>query len=211
MTIYHGNKLKDFTPIHTFNNSYNDFGSGFYTTPDIELAKEWSYGTYTSGDKGYVHYYNIQLDSLTILDFTKLNSLHWIAEVIYNRKLNITDKEVVQNNITELLARYKLNTDSYDVIIGYRADNSLFTYAESFISGGIYKHTLDLALEVNKSELQVCIKSKKAFNKLTETSIKEVSEKYRVRFAERDRNILSKIKQEQGLILNKKTIYDFIH
>ena len=46
--------------------------------------------------KSYVHTFELNAESLKILNLTELDSIHWIAELVYNRKLNIQDKEVVQ-------------------------------------------------------------------------------------------------------------------
>ncbi len=50
ITIYHGNKVENMVPTYGFGGTNNDYGRGFYTTPSIELAKEWAWGTYTAGN-----------------------------------------------------------------------------------------------------------------------------------------------------------------
>ena len=45
ITIYHGNKKEDLIPEFGLGSSDNDYGKGFYTTPGIESAKEWAWGT----------------------------------------------------------------------------------------------------------------------------------------------------------------------
>lgn len=142
ITIYHGNKVENVVPTYGLGSMNNDYGRGFYTTPSIELAKEWAWGTYTAGNKGYVHTFELNIKGLNILNLTELDSIHWIAELVYNRKLNIQDKEVVLDNMKILLNKYKLDTSKHDIIIGYRANDSYFAYAEAFVSGTIYKDTL---------------------------------------------------------------------
>lgn len=213
LVIYHGNKIKDLIPKFGVGGKANDYGSGFYTTPDINLAKEWAWGTYSSGNKAYVHKYKINIQELEILDLTKLDSIHWITELIYHRTLNLDNKEVVKDNILELIARYKLDTDPYDIIIGYRADDSYFAYAESFVNGTIYKDTLEKVLRTGELGLQVFIKSKKAFSMLEHISTEEVPEKFRTYFLNRDksaRDTYKRIKREQGTRSGRQTIYDFI-
>lgn len=122
ITVYHGNKTENITPTYGLGSAKNDYGKGFYTTPSMELAKEWAWGTYAAGKKGYVHTFELDIEGLNILNLTELDSIHWIAELVYNRKLNIQDKEVVQENIEILLDRYKLDTSKHDIIIGYRAN-----------------------------------------------------------------------------------------
>ena len=213
ITIYHGNKREDLIPEFGLGSPDNDYGRGFYTTPDIELAKEWAWGTYTAGKKGYVHTFELNTKNLNILNLTELDSIHWIAELVYNRKLNIQDKEVVQDNIKILLDKYKLDTEKYDIIIGYRANDSYFAYAEAFVSGTIYKDTLEKALRTGELGIQVFIKSEKAFHSLKKTAVEEVPEKYRGYFIKRDKNARDayrSLSANQGSRTGKKTIFDFV-
>lgn len=213
MTIYHGNKNENTVPTYSIGGTDNDYGRGFYTTPDKELAKEWAWGTYTKGNKAYLHTFELNTENLNTLNLTDLDSIHWIAELTYNRKLNLGDKEVVQDNVRKLHDKYKLDTDAYDIIIGYRADDSYFAYAEAFVSGGIYKDTLGKALRTGKFGIQVFIKSEKAFKNLTKANTEEVPNKYRNNFISRDkraRDSYHAIRMAQGNRAGKQTIYDFI-
>lgn len=213
ITIYHGNKVEKMMPMYGLGGTDNDYGRGFYTTPNIELAKEWAWGTYAAGKKGYVHTFELNTKNLEILNLTELDSIHWIAELVYNRKLNIQDKEVVQDNIKILLDKYKLDTGKYDIIIGYRANDSYFAYAEAFVSGTIYKDTLEKALRTGELGIQVFVKSEKAFRSLKKTAVDEVPEKYRGYFIKRDKNARDtyrSLSSNQGSRVGKQTIYDFI-
>lgn len=213
ITVYHGNKTENLIPLYALGSIDNDYGRGFYTTPSKELAKEWAWGIYSLGDKGYVHTFELNTEGLELLNLTELDSIHWIAELIYNRKLNLQDKEVVTDNVKALLDKYKLNTEKYDGIIGYRANDSYFAYAEAFVSGTIYKATLEKALRTGELGLQVFIKSEKAFHCLKKTAVEEVPEKYRGYFIKRDKNARDtyySLRSNQGSGAGKQTIYDFI-
>lgn len=213
ITVYHGNKAENIIPTYGLGSTDNDYGRGFYTTPSIELAKEWAWGTYTAGNKGYVHTFMLHTKGLNILNLTELDSIHWIAELVFHRKLNIQDKEVVQDNIKILLKKYKLDTSKQDIIIGYRANDSYFAYAEAFVSGIIYKDTLERALRTGELGIQVFIKSEKAFQHLKRTAVEEVPEKYRGYFVKRDKNARDtyrSLSSNQGSRTGKQTIYDFI-
>ena len=146
-TVYHGNKTETLIPTYGLGRAYNDFGRGFYTTLSMEAAKEWAWGTYAAGDTGYVHTFELRMQGLNILDFTELDSIHWIAELMYHRKMNLQGKDVVRDNTKLLLDKYKSDTGKYDILIGYPANDSNFAYAEAFVAGAIYKDTLDRALE----------------------------------------------------------------
>lgn len=213
ITVYHGNKNENITPTYGLGSADNDYGRGFYMTPDKELAKEWAWGIYAAGTKGYVHTFELCIEGLSILNLTELDSIHWIAELVYNRKLNIQDKEVVRDNIETLLDKYKLDTDRYDIIIGYRANDSYFAYAEAFVSGTIYKDTLEKALRTGELGIQVFLKSEKAFHNLIRTEVEEVPKKYRGYFINRDKNARDtyhSLRKNQGSRAGRQTIYDFI-
>ncbi len=133
--------------------------------------------------------------------------------MIYNRKLNVQEKEVVQDNIKTLLDKYKLDTGKFDIIIGYRANDSYFAYAEAFVSGTIYKDTLEKALRTGELGIQVFIKSEKAFHSLKRILVEEVPEKYRGYFVKRDKNARDtyrSLSSNQGSRAGKQTIYDFL-
>lgn len=212
--LYHGNKDANMTPLYGKGSKGNDYGRGFYTTPDAELGKEWAMGVYTKGSVGYLHKYELDTTNLNILDLTQLDSLHWIAELLANRTLNLEGKEVLRDTIEKFLKKYKLQTDKYDVIIGYRADDRYFTYAEDFVSGTIYKETLENALRYGYLGIQVFIKSKKAFNNLHCVGEPEVvPEKYRKSHEKRKESANNQYRMQvrnKQAARKKETIYDFI-
>ena len=59
-----------------------------------------------------------------------------------------------------------MNVNAYDVIVGYRADDSYFDYAESFLNNSISIEQLARAMRLGKLGEQVVIKSQYAFSKL---------------------------------------------
>lgn len=215
LVLYHGTKDSNLRPSYEYNNPNNDYGKGFYTTPDKELGKEWAYSTYTKGNKGYLYTYTIDLRGLDILDLTKCDSLHWIAELLYNRTINVENKEALQDIIDEFLLKYKLDTSKKDIIIGYRADDSYFTYATDFVSGNIYRDTLENALRYGDLGLQVFIKSEEAFMRLKQVGNPiEVDKKYAQLYAKRDKLARDKYRTDKNLqnrsAREKKRITDFL-
>lgn len=197
ITVYHGTKDSMLKADFNFNNRNNDYGKGFYTTPYPKLGKEWAYASYASGNKGYLYEYSIDLTDMEVLDLTSKDSVHWVAELITNRTINTDNREALKDTIELFKKKYKLDTSRTDVIIGYRADDSYFTYAEDFLSGAIYKDTLDSALRNGDLGIQVFIKSEKAFKalKLLSGPI-EVPEKYKVFFEKRDKNARKKYQED---------------
>lgn len=212
LIVYHGNKDYNIIPKFRTGKINNDYGRGFYTTPDKELAKEWAWGSYTTGNKAYVHSYKINMSNLNIFNLTELDSLHWIAELLSNRKINLNSSEALQDTQNKLIKKYKINTDKYDIIIGYRADDSYFKYALAFLESRIYKETLEQALRFGALGLQVFIKSPRAFKRLDKINIEEVSRTYESRYKKREQQALqeySRLQKNQTSRI-KETIHDFI-
>ena len=56
--------------------------------------------------------------------------------------------------------------DAFDIITGYRADDSYFDYAESFLNNGISVEQLARAMKLGKLGEQIVIKSQFAFSRL---------------------------------------------
>lgn len=55
ITVYHGTKVLNLVPTYGKGKSGNDYGVGFYTTPILNLAREWSYSSYSRGGACYVY------------------------------------------------------------------------------------------------------------------------------------------------------------
>ena len=56
--------------------------------------------------------------------------------------------------------------NAYDLITGYRADDSYFDYAEAFLNNAITLEQLSMAMQLGRLGEQVVIKSKFAFSKI---------------------------------------------
>lgn len=213
ISVYHGNKDGGLIPVYNYGKSNNDYGIGFYTTPDKELAKEWAWSMYGHGDTGYVHTFSVDIQGLNILDLTRRDSLHWIAELLYNRRINIdpTENTPVSRNIKRFISKYKLNTSIYDIIIGYRADDSYFRYAEAFAYGNLYKETLERVLRLGELGIQVCFKSNRAFQKLQKINVEGVPIKYKNRYKTRDDRARAAYYDEiKKSVKKEQVITDFI-
>lgn len=163
--LYHGSIKKVEKPLFGEGKIYNDYGQGFYLTKDIELAKEWSIN---ENFDGVLNKYSLNIDGLKILDLSssEYNVLNWLAILLDNRiiELNTPIKKKTNNYILE---KYLINYKDYDVIYGYRADDSYFMYARLFISNQISLAQLELAMKLGDLGYQYCLKSKKAFKQLT--------------------------------------------
>ena len=185
ITIYHGSP-SIVTPVFGGGKTYNDYGQGFYCTENLELAKEWACA---QDSDGYANQYILNTENLKVLDLNgpQYNILNWLAILLENRRFSIADglpREARKYILETFLPEYK----SYDIIKGYRADDSYFSYARDFISNTMSLKDLKQAMMLGKLGEQIVLKSERAFESITKGEIfpAERSEYY-ARYCERDR------------------------
>ena len=65
-----------------------------------------------------------------------------------------------------LKEHFLLDISEYDVIIGYRADDSYFAFAQDFVAGVISMQKLAEAMRLGKLGEQIVLKSPKAFEQI---------------------------------------------
>lgn len=163
--IYHGSKNIIKNPTPRGGKPTNDYGYGFYCTEQKELANEWAC---PDNSDGYANEYLLDLDGLNVLDLTskKYTILNWIALLLQNRIPNgmSENEEMVRKYI---LDNFLLDLEGVDVIKGYRADDSYFSFARDFIRNSISLKQLSRAMELGKLGIQIVLISPKAFEQLT--------------------------------------------
>lgn len=163
--IYHGSEKNIIKPIFGEGKKNNDFGLGFYCTKDINLAKEWAV---SSLKDGFANKYILNIEYLKILNLnsSEYTILNWIAILVEHRLFSLKTS-VAQRAKKYLIDNFGINVNAYDVIIGYRADDSYFDYAESFLNNSITVEQLAKAMKLGKLGEQIVIKSQYAFSCLT--------------------------------------------
>lgn len=164
ITIYHGSEKNIEHPVWGEGRKNNDFGLGFYCTASEELAKEWAVSSLCDG---FANRYTLDTEYLKILnlnspDYTILN---WIAVLVEHRLFSIKTP-VARRAKRYLIDNFSINVNAFDLITGYRADDSYFDYAESFLNNGISVEQLARAMQLGKLGEQIVIKSKYAFSLL---------------------------------------------
>lgn len=164
ITIYHGSENIIQNPKLKAGKKYNDYGQGFYCTKDLELAKEWACKNDTDG---FANKYMLDLKDLKILNLNAdgYTILNWIAILLKNRVFSL-EGSVSKTARNYIIEHYSVNVEEYDVIIGYRADDSYFSFAEAFISNSLPLRSLNEALRLGKLGEQVVLVSEKAFKRL---------------------------------------------
>lgn len=168
MVLWHGSKKIVEVPRFGAGKKHNDYGLGFYCSESLELAKEWSC---VDGD-GFANRYELELDGLKLLDLTspEYSVLHWIALLIEHRSFR-KDSAMVEGAARYLRDYFSIDTNSYDVIKGWRADDSYFSYARAFLNNSISVEQLGQAMRLGNLGEQVVLKSERAFGRIRFTGV----------------------------------------
>lgn len=161
LVLYHGSPDIIEKPVYGKGKTYNDYGQGFYCTENLELAKEWAC---TEGIDGYANQYEIETNDLKILNLSsgEYTMLHWLALLMAYRKIRLSTP-VMKRGAEWLKEHFLLDIDEYDVIIGYRADDSYFSFARAFVNNEISLEQLSRAMRLGKLGEQFVLKTSKAF------------------------------------------------
>lgn len=164
ITLYHGSDKIIDKPVFGEGRKNNDFGLGFYCTENEQLAKEWAV---SSLNDGFSNRYILDSEYLNILELnnSKYTILNWIAILVEHRLFSIKTP-IARKAKQYLIDNFSINVNAYDVIVGYRADDSYFDYAESFINNTITVEQLSKAMKLGKLGEQIVIKSETAFSRL---------------------------------------------
>lgn len=185
MKVFHGSTNIVRSPSLDKGKPNNDYGRGFYTTESSELAKEWAAQKNTAG---FINEYELHLEGLKILDLTdeQYSVLHWVALLLNNRTFNLNSSVLVSYK-KAFLDKYLIEISQFDVVIGYRADDSYFSYASSFVENSIPLRLLSRAVELGDLGTQIVLVSRKAFYQLKFISYQPVDKsEYYQKFLSRD-------------------------
>ncbi len=164
ITLFHGSEKIVEVPTFGEGKKTNDFGLGFYCTETEGLAKEWAVSSLRDG---FSNRYTLDTEYMNILnlnspDYTILN---WIAVLVEHRVFAIKTP-IVRKAKRYLIDNFGVNVNAYDLITGYRADDSYFDYAETFLNNGISVEQLARAMRLGKLGEQIVLKSKFAFSRI---------------------------------------------
>lgn len=164
MIIYHGSSEIVEVPTYGLGSDKNDYGRGFYCTKTIELAKEWACPTVKDG---FANKYELDMDDLNVLYLNKdgYNILNWIAILLDNRTFQ-KRSPIARQASKYILEEFLPDISGYDVICGYRADDSYFSYAKDFLNNTISVGQLSRAMKLGELGEQVVLMTPKAFEKI---------------------------------------------
>lgn len=184
MKLYHGSTEIIQRPSLEKGRKNNDYGKGFYCTENRDLAKEWAC---QRNSDGYANEYELATDKLNILDLTKpdWSILHWLSILLENRTFSLTP--IQQEAKSYLLKNYKIDYSLYDLIVGYRANDSYFTFASNFLNNEITLSQLEQAMKLGELGIQIVLKSQKAFDEIKFLKAHQAErDVYYKRFSSRD-------------------------
>ena len=164
ITLFHGSEKVIEAPSFGEGKRNNDFGLGFYCTETENLAKEWAVSSLRDG---FCNRYTLDTEYMKILnlnspDYTILN---WIAVLVEHRLFSIKTP-IARRAKKYLIDNFGINVNAFDIVTGYRADDSYFDYAESFLNNAISVEQLAAAMKLGKLGEQIVLKSQFAFSRI---------------------------------------------
>lgn len=211
LTVYHGSSVIIEKPQFGVGNPNNDYGLGFYCTETLDLAKEWACSAETDG---YANKYILDMSGLSVLSLTggEYHILNWLAVLLENRKFRLGG-DVARQARAYIFENFGIDYKKYDVIKGYRADDSYFSFASAFLNNTISLSRLERAMVLGKLGEQVVAVSQKAFDAISfEEAIAVPREIYYPKKLARDTDAREDFQKEKsrGSILTETYILDII-
>ena len=202
MLVYHGSDHIIEVPIYQGSKQTNDYGYGFYTTENIELAKEWAC---SDNRDGFANCYEADMSNLTVLNLNapEYSILNWLA-VLTRYRTYWQNGSIAEEAKDYLQRNFFIDPSGFDVIIGYRADDSYFTFAQDFVSNTIPLSKLSEAMRLGKLGEQIVFKSRESLSQIRFLRAEPVSAtEYYEKKASRDREArraYRKTKKATGMI-----------
>ncbi len=172
MILYHGSEKIIRQPRYHGGKAHNDYGYGFYCTESADLAREWSV---EEARDGFCNRYRLEREGLNILRLNGggLTVLHWLTVLLENREFALTSP-LAREGRRYLLDHFSVPYREADVCIGYRADDSYFSFAQDFLNGTISVQQLSSAMMLGKLGEQVVLISRRSYEHIVFEQAEEV-------------------------------------
>ena len=211
INVYHGSTKIIEKPTFGVGNLNNDYGLGFYCTETIDLAKEWAC---SAESDGYANQYTLDMSELSVLSLTggDYHILNWLYVLLENRKFRVGGDVAKQakNYISE---NFAVDYKRYDIIKGYRADDSYFSFATVFLNNTISISQLEKAMVLGKLGEQIVAMREKAIESFQfDKAILAPKEIYYPKKLARDTAARAEFRKEKnkGSLLKEKYVLDII-
>lgn len=161
--IYHGSERVIDQPRYKGGKPYNDYGYGFYCTEIESMAKEWAV---SEDHDGFSNQYRLDDREFKTLYLNRDYSiLTWLTILLAHRTFHF-ETPLAREAARYLTEHFSLDVESFDLIYGYRADDSYFSFAQDFISGTISFEQLKRAMYLGEMGMQLVLKSRRAFERI---------------------------------------------
>ena len=162
--LWHGSPFIVEKPVYGAGKKYNDYGQGFYCSRHLELAKEWACA---ERNGGFANRYILNLEEMELVDLQdqEFTTLHWLAVLAANRKFQ-PETAVAKEGLVYLQKNFLPDLERFDVVRGYRADDSYFSFARAFIGNTISLNQLSRAMRLGELGEQIVLRSPHAFEKI---------------------------------------------
>lgn len=150
------------------------------------MAGEWAC---KGGKNGYINKYRLDLSGLKMLNLLddQFNILNWMSLLLTNRTFRISSRIGIDAK-KYILDNFSVDISAYDVIKGYRADDSYFSFAQAFIENTLSLQALNQALYLGKLGEQIVLHSPQAYEHIRYLDSEIAKETvYYPRFMLRDR------------------------
>lgn len=164
MFVYHGSDHIIEAPVYNGSKRTNDYGPGFYTTESIELAKEWACGDQRNG---FANIYELDMNGLNVLRLNspEYNILNWLA-ILTRYRSYWQNGSIAEEAKNYLQQHFFVDLSPFDIIIGYRANDSYYSFAQDFVAGTISLKKLSEAMRLGRLGEQIVLKSETSFEHL---------------------------------------------
>ena len=162
--LWHGSKEIVERPVYGVGKKYNDYGQGFYCTENPELAKEWACA---ERQGGYANHYLLDLRGLSVMNLSdpQYTTLNWMALLVDNRRFALSSA-VGQRGAAYLREYFLPDLSAVDAVVGWRADDSYFSFARAFLNNTISLDQLSYAMRIGKLGEQFVLKSPGSFEQI---------------------------------------------
>lgn len=142
------------------------FESPLYLASSETVAKELycSHSVFTPANT-YLYKLGLDIQPLNILDFTTLSIEYWLSFLFQHKSIDRLTP-LVKTRLTRFKTKFNIpDMQSYDLIKGYRLDNSNYKIAVDFLNVATTKATVQALLDT--SETLYMLQSQITFNCLS--------------------------------------------
>lgn len=165
MELWHGSAQMVRKPKLELCRPWNDYGSGFYCAPHKELACEWA--AREPGKAAFANRYELDERGLAVLDLasSEYTVLNWLAVLLEHRVFQ-PGTPIAYEGSAYVREHFSVDLEPYDLVRGWRADDSYFSFARAFIGNQITVAQLARAMKLGELGIQVMVKSEEAFERI---------------------------------------------